>query len=190
MVVGNQRYTAEELISASEQAEPFRSLINPDDPLFANPPSMTQAIAEYCRRTSQPAPEQIGQYVRCIFESLALRYRQVMEMLKELSPHPIHRLYVIGGGARNEMLNRFTADATGIPVETGSPESTAIGNVMVQARHAGIVDSVRDMRRMIRSSLTDSRRYEPCDKAKWDAAYELYVKRTSKDAPPKTTIDT
>ena len=169
----------EELISASEQAEPFRSLINPDDPLFANPPSMTQAIAEYCRRTSQPAPEQIGQYVRCIFESLALRYRQVMEMLKELSPHPIHRLYVIGGGARNEMLNRFTADATGIPVETGSPESTAIGNVMVQARHAGIVDSVRDMRRMIRSSLTDSRRYEPCDKAKWDAAYELYVKRTS-----------
>ena len=102
-----------------------------------------------------------------------------MEMLKELSPHPIHRLYVIGGGARNEMLNRFTADATGIPVETGSPESTAIGNVMVQARHAGIVDSVRDMRRMIRSSLTDSRRYEPCDKAKWDAAYELYVKRTS-----------
>lgn len=169
----------EELISASEQAEPFRSLINPDDPLFANPPSMTQAIAEYCRRTSQPAPEQIGQYVRCIFESLALRYRQVMEMLKELSPHPIHRLYVIGGGARNEMLNRFTADATGIPVETGSPESTAIGNVMVQARHAGIVDTARDMRRMIRSSLTDSRRYEPCDKAKWDAAYKLYVKRTS-----------
>ena len=91
----------EELIRASEQAEPFRSLINPDDPLFANPQSMTQAIAEYCRRTSQPAPETVGQYVRCIFESLALRYRQVIEMLKSLSPHPIERLYVIGGGARN-----------------------------------------------------------------------------------------
>lgn len=169
----------EELISASEQAEPFRSLINPDDPLFANPQSMTQAIAEYCRRTSQPAPETVGQYVRCIFESLALRYRQVIEMLKSLSPHPIERLYVIGGGARNEVLNRFTADATGIPVETGSPESTAIGNVMVQARHAGVVDSARDMRRMIRSSLTDSRRYEPGDRERWNAAYELYVKRTS-----------
>lgn len=169
----------EELIRASEQAEPFRSLINPDDTLFANPPSMTEAIAEYCRRTSQPEPESIGQYVRCIFESLALRYRQIIEMLKELSPHPIHRLYVIGGGARNEMLNRFTADATGIPVETGSPESTAIGNVMVQARHAGIVASAADMRSMIRSSLADIRRYEPRDREKWNAAYDLYVKRTS-----------
>ena len=169
----------EELIRASEQAKPFRSLINPDDTLFANPPSMTEAIAEYCRRTSQPEPESIGQYVRCIFESLALRYRQVIEMLKELSPHPIHRLYVIGGGARNEMLNRFTADATGIPVETGSPESTAIGNVMVQARHAGIVASAADMRSMIRSSLADIRRYEPRDREKWNAAYDLYVKRTS-----------
>lgn len=169
----------EELILASEQAEPFRSMINPDDPLFANPTSMTEAIAEYCRRTSQPVPETIGQYVRCIFESLALRYRQVIEMLKSLSPHPINRLYVIGGGARNEMLNRFTANATGITVETGSPESTAIGNVMVQARHAGIVDSVRDMRQMIRGSLTDSHRYEPCDSEKWDTAYEQFIKYTS-----------
>lgn len=167
-----------EITAEAERAEPFRSVINPDAQCFANPASMTEAIAEYCRRTGQPVPETVGQYARCIFESLALRYRQVTEMLKTLSQHPIERLYVIGGGARNEMLNRFTADATGIPVETGSSESTAIGNVMMQAKHAGVAGSMAEMRRIIRASLTDSRRYEPADGDKWQAAYEMYLKRT------------
>lgn len=167
-----------EIATAAELSEPFRSVINPDAPCFANPPSMTEAIADYCRRTGQPVPESVGQYARCIFESLALRYRQVIEMLKTLSPHPIEKLYVIGGGARNEMLNRFTADATGIPVETGSSESTALGNVMMQAKHAGVAGSVAEMRGMIRASLADSRRYEPTDGEKWQAAYEMYLRRT------------
>ncbi len=166
------------ITAEAERVEPFRSVINPDAQCFANPASMTEAIAEYCRRTGQPVPETVGQYARCIFESLALRYRQVTEMLKTLSQHPIERLYVIGGGARNEMLNRFTADATGIPVETGSSESTAIGNVMMQAKHAGVAGSMAEMRRIIRASLTDSRRYEPADGDKWQAAYEMYLKRT------------
>ena len=167
-----------EIAAAAEQAEPFRSVINPDAPCFANPPLMTEAIDDYCRRTGQPIPESVGQYARCIFESLALRYRQVIEMLKTLSPHPIEKLYVIGGGARNEMLNRFTADATGIPVETGSSESTALGNVMMQAKHAGVAGSVAEMRGMIRASLADSRRYEPTDGERWQAAYEMYLRRT------------
>lgn len=167
------------ITAEAERAEPFRSVINPDAQCFANPASMTEAIAEYCRRTGQPVPKTVGQYARCIFESLALRYRQVTEMLKTLSQHPIERLYVIGGGARNEMLNRFTADATGIPVETGSSESTAIGNVMMQAKHAGVAGSMAEMRRIIRASLTDSRRYEPADGDKWQAAYEMYLKRTN-----------
>lgn len=168
-----------EIAAAAERSEPFRSVINPDAPCFANPPSMTEAIADYCRRTGQPVPESVGQYARCIFESLALRYRQVIEMLKTLSPHPIEKLYVIGGGARNEMLNRFTADATGIPVETGSSESTALGNVMMQAKHAGVAGSVAEMRGMIRASLADSRRYEPTDGERWQAAYEMYLRRTN-----------
>ncbi len=167
-----------EIATAAELSEPFRSVINPDAPCFANPLSMSEAIADYCRRTGQPVPESVGQYARCIFESLALRYRQVIEMLKTLSPHPIEKLYVIGGGARNEMLNRFTADATGIPVETGSSESTALGNVMMQAKHAGVAGSVAEMRGMIRASLADSRRYEPTDGEKWQAAYEMYLRRT------------
>lgn len=164
-----------ELIAAAEKEEAFRSLINPDAPCFANPASMTKAIADYCQATKQPAPESVGQYVRCIFESLALRYRQVVEMLRELSPVAIERLYVIGGGARNEVLNQFTANAIGIPVETGSSESTAIGNVMMQAKWAGVVESIGDMRTMIRESLDERKRYEPQETAVWSAAYEKYL---------------
>ena len=163
------------LIAQAEAAEPFRSLINPDAPCFANPASMTTAIAEYCKATNQPAPESIGQFTRCIFDSLALRYRQVVEMLRELSPVTIERLYVIGGGARNGMLNQFTANAIGIPVETGSSESTAIGNVMMQAKWAGVVATIEDMRAMIRHSLTDSQHYEPSDNSIWQAAYNKYL---------------
>ena len=136
---------------------------------------MTEAIKAYCVATGQPAPENIGQYVRCIFESLALRYRQVVEMLRELSPVAIERLYVIGGGARNEMLNQCTANAIGIPVVTGSSESTAIGNVMMQAKWAGVVATIDEMRAMIRSSLDDSKRYEPQDNKLWSEAYEKYL---------------
>lgn len=164
-----------ELIAAAEKEQAFRSLINPDAPCFANPASMITAIADYCRATEQPVPENIGQYVRCIFESLALRYRQVVEMLRELSPVAIERLYVIGGGARNEVLNQYTANAIGIPVETGSSESTAIGNVMMQAKWAGVVDTIDGMRTMIRESLDDRKRYEPQDDAEWKVAYERYL---------------
>ncbi len=163
------------LIAEAEAAEPFRSLINPDAPCFANPASMTGAIVDYCKATNQPAPESIGQFTRCIFESLALRYRQVIAMLQELSPVEVNRLYVIGGGARNATLNQFTANAIGMPVETGSSESTAIGNVMMQAKWAGVVATIGDMRAMIRHSLTDSQHYEPSDNAVWQSAYEKYL---------------
>ena len=164
-----------ELIAAAECEQPFRSLINPDATCFANPESMTKAIVDYCNATEQPAPENVGQFVRCIFESLALRYRQVVEMLRELSPVAIERLYVIGGGARNQMLNQSSANAIGIPVETGSSESTAVGNVMMQAKWAGVVQTITQMRQMIRESLADGKRYEPQDSDVWSAAYEKYL---------------
>lgn len=165
-----------ELIAAAEGAEPFRSLINPDAKCFANPESMTEAIKGYCAATGQPQPENVGQFVRCIFESLALRYCQVVEMLRELSPVAIERLYVIGGGAKNQMLNQYSANAIGIPVETGSSESTAVGNVMMQAKWAGVVETISEMRMMIRESLDDSKRYEPQQSDVWSEAYEKYLK--------------
>jgi rhamnulokinase len=167
-----------EIIVQANEAEAFRSLINPDAECFANPESMTKAIAEYCCKTSQPVPQSVGEFARCIFESLALRYRQVVEMLRTLSPLAIECLYVIGGGAKNDTLNQFTANALQMPVETGSSESTALGNVMMQAKWAGVVDSIGQMRQMIRESLKDSKHYEPQQSDVWGAAYEKFIEIT------------
>lgn len=159
-----------ELISEADSCEPFRSLINPDDACFANPMDMEKAIIEYCHATGQPAPEQRGQIVRCIFESLALRYRQVLENLRALSPRPIETLHVIGGGSRNDLLNQFTANAIGIPVVAGPSEATAIGNVMIQAMAAGEATDVAGMRQLINRSIP-LKTYQPQDMEAWDAAY-------------------
>lgn len=159
-----------ELIAEAEAAQPFRSLINPDDELFANPADMEQAIAEYCGRTHQLVPENRGQVVRCIFESLALRYRQVLENLRSLSPHSIETLHVIGGGSQNELLNRFTANAVGIPVVAGPSEATAIGNIMVQAMAAGEASGISAMRQLIHRSIP-LKTYQPQDTENWDIAY-------------------
>ena len=135
------------------QAEPHRSIINPDDPRFANPTSMVEAIQSYCKETGQPIPENYRQMARCIFESLALRYRQVLDYLRELAPFPIERLHVIGGGSRNSYLMQMTANSLGIPVLTGPVEGTAIGNIMLQAKAAGLVRDRFEMRRIIAESI-------------------------------------
>lgn len=159
-----------DLIAEAEVAEPFRSLINPDDTLFVNPADMEKAIRTYCTDTRQPVPETRGQVVRCIFESLALRYRQVLENLRSLSPRPIETLHVIGGGSRNELLNRFAANATGIPVMAGPSEATAIGNVMVQAIAAGQANDMAGMRQLVHRSVP-LKTYQPQDTENWDIAY-------------------
>ncbi len=157
--------------------EAFRSLINPDDPLFANPASMVEAIRTYCERTGQPAPEGHAACCRCIFDSLALRYRQVFTWLKELADFDIDVLHIIGGGSKNEYLDQFTANSCGVTVLAGPQEGTAIGNVMLQAKAAGDVADVWEMRRIIAAS-TDLHRFEPQDTAVWDAAYERYLRIT------------
>ena len=165
---GESSYT--ELIAEAEKAESFRSLINPDDSLFANPVDMEQAICTYCNETSQPVPDSKGQFVRCIFESLALRYRQVLENLRKLSPHPVNALHVIGGGSQNELLNQFTANAIGIPVIAGPTEATATGNVVVQAMAIDKSTDIEGMRQLIYRS-TSLKTYLPQDVENWNIAY-------------------
>ena len=155
------------------EAEPFRSFINPDDSRFANPPSMVKAIQDYCRETNQPVPETYRQLARCIFESLALRYRQVIGYLRELAPFPIHKLHVIGGGTHNRYLMQMTADCLGIPVITGPVEATAIGNIMLQAKAAGLVTDIFQMRRIIADSI-DLHTYLPQDTHSWEEAYKRF----------------
>ena len=153
-IINDLSYTdINQLNAEAMTAEPLRSIINPDDPRFANPVSMVEAIKDACRETHQPIPETYQQQARCIFESLALRYRQVLEYLNELAPFPIKRLHVIGGGSRNEYLMQMTADNIGIPVITGPVEGTAIGNIMLQAKAAGLVSDIYDMRRTIANSI-------------------------------------
>ncbi|MCC8186092.1 MAG: rhamnulokinase [Bacteroides sp.] len=163
-----------QLIAEAEAAEPFRSLVYPDDALFANPPDMPEAVRTYCRRSGQPVPEGRGEMVRCIFDSLALRYRQVLENLVGLAGHPIEVLHVIGGGSRNDLLNRLTANSTGVPVVAGPCEATSIGNILVQAMAAGKGSTMAEMRRLISRSLPLSR-FEPQEREIWQKGYEQYL---------------
>lgn len=155
-------------------APAFRSFINPDDPSFANPESMVEAIQDFCRRTGQPVPATYQETARCIFESLALRYRQVVECLRGFAPFPIRRLHVIGGGTYNRHLMQMAADSIGIPVITGPVEGTAIGNIMMQAKAAGLVGDMYEMRRIIADSI-EMNTYMPTDKEAWDRAYERFL---------------
>lgn len=162
------------LFDAASRITPFQSIINPDDELFANPTNMQQAIRDYCAETGQHVPEGYAEITRCIFDSLALRYKQVFGYLVEMASFPIETLHIIGGGSRNAYLNQFTANATGAEVLAGPTEGTALGNIMVQAKAVGAVSDIWDMRRIIANSI-ELKRFEPRDKAEWDAAYKKYL---------------
>lgn len=137
------------------------SIINPDDPTFDHPVSMTVAIRSYCANSGQPMPETPADYVRVIFRSLANRYKEVTGWLKELRPYPeVKRLHVIGGGSLNGHLMQMTADTLGIPVVAGPAECTAMGNVLVQLRACGELTDLKDMRRVSAAS-TETKTYMP-----------------------------
>ena len=162
-----------ELAALCETAD-FDSLIDPDAPCFSHPQSMTEAVREYCTATGQQAPDSPAEYVRCIFRSLALRYRQVLGLLKDMSPEGIEVLHVIGGGSLNRHLMQYTADAAGIPVIAGPSECTALGNVLMQLKAAGLADSLDMMREISRASVT-VREYMPHDREEWDRAYSRFL---------------
>ena len=163
-----------ELIAQAEKSEPFRSIINPDAPCFANPESMTAAIDNYCKATNQPVPSYVGEYVRTIFESLALRYRQVVGMLSEFTGVKVEQLYVIGGGAKNDMLNQFSSNAIGVPVTTGASEATAWGNIAVQAESTKELGGFLEVMELC-SPLLESKHYEPQCREEWQQGYEKFL---------------
>ena len=164
-----------ELQGSAMQVEAFRSIINPDDKAFANPPSMIEAIQTYCRQTGQAVPETPAEICRCIFDSLALRYRQVFGWLKEFASFDLNVLHIIGGGSLNKFLNQFTADALGVEVLAGPQECTAIGNIMLQAKASGEVADIWAMRAIIANSVEMVPYHPTGDKAAWDQAYEKYL---------------
>ncbi len=166
-------YTYPEMVKLAEEAEPFRSFIDTDAPCFVAPANMPEAIADYCRQSGQPVPETHGQFVRMIFESLAMKYRKVLALLAKAGDCKIDVLHVIGGGSRNALLNGFIADAIALPVIAGPAEASAIGNIMMQVGHG----SLQQLRDMVIPNV-ETVEYLPSDTAAWDAAYPRYLEVT------------
>jgi rhamnulokinase len=169
-----QKYDYAELTAAAAtEASAFRSLFDPDDPTFLHPPEMSRAIGDYCRRTGQPEPAGPAGYTRAILESLAFKYRVVLDALEALTGTPIREVQIVGGGSRNRLLNQFTADATGRTVLAGPAEATALGNIAMQMLATGAVSSLPEARRIIANSFPVDR-FEPVEAERWDAEYRRF----------------
>ena len=167
--------TYSDIVKEAEKSPPFASFINPDAQCFANPELMIEAIKNYCKETGQRVPVTIGEIARCIYESLALRYKQVLENLEKLADFPIQTLHIIGGGSKNNMLNQFTANAIGIRVVSGPSEATAMGNILMQAKAAGSVKSTEEIRNISRNSC-DLEEFKPSFTEEWSVQYIKYLK--------------
>jgi rhamnulokinase len=171
---GGQTLSYDEIVAAVAATRTFGTVIDPDDPAFLNPVSMPDAIAAACRRTGQPVPEGAASFARMIFESLALKYRVVLESLEELTGTAITTIRVIGGGARNAVLNRLIADATGRLVLAGPIEATALGNLAMQLLATGEVASLDEARAIIERSFP-AERFEPQNtNDAWEPAYRRF----------------
>jgi rhamnulokinase len=172
----------DELAGMAEAAPPFVALVDPDDPSFLSPPDMPTAIEAFCMGTGQPLPQDRGAIVRCVLESLALKYRWVIERIEEMRGRRINAIHVIGGGSQNRVLCRFTADATGRPVLAGPAEATAVGNIIVQAMALGHVSSLEEGRALVRRSF-EVTTYEPGERASWGEAYDRFLSILGRASP-------
>jgi rhamnulokinase len=167
------RYDYEEMIKLADLVEPFRSLIDPDYPEFFHPTSMPEAIRKFCFETGQVGPQKHAEFVRCILESLALKYRATLDQLLALTGRRISKIHIIGGGAQNALLCQYAANAMGVKVIAGPVEATAIGNILVQALAAGRVGSLGEIRNIVRRSFSPVE-YQPRQTDHWVSAYERY----------------
>jgi rhamnulokinase len=166
-----ETFSYTELVEMARQAPPFRCWIDPDDPVFLNPPSMPAAIVDFCQRTNQRSPDNKPQLVRTVLESLALKYRHIIEMINRIYPHPVEVIHLVGGGTKNELLNQFAADATGLTVITGPVEATAIGNIISQAIAKGEIADFDAGRELVARSFP-IQTYQPNDVEKWSNLYD------------------
>ena len=166
-----------QMTQLAESAKPFATLIDPDDEVFLPPGDMPSRIVDYSKRTGQTRPSDAGGILRCILESLALKYRWVLEKLEAVRGREIDVIHIVGGGAQNQTLCQFTADATETTVIAGPTEATAVGNIAVQAIASGLIGSISEAREAVRRSFNVIT-YEPQNLVGWDEAYERFMKIT------------
>lgn len=164
-----------EIVDAAASAKPFHSFIDIDDPRFEMAqPDMPGTVQDFCKETAQPVPESIGEIARCVYESLAMKFRSKLSSLEELTGVPIEVLHLVGGGIQNKLLCEWTAGAAGVPVVAGPTETTSVGNLIFQMKNAGLVSSVAEGREMCRRSF-DLEYYEPAQSDEWRAEHVRYL---------------
>ena len=168
-----------DLANHAEKSPPFTTLIDPDAKDFQAPSNMPDTIAAVCLRSGQPVPQSPAAYARAIFESLALKYRLVAESLARVTGKPINKIYIVGGGCRNQLLNQFTADALNCTVVSEPVEATSIGNVIVQLHALGEIASLSEGRAVVRRSF-ETKTYEPQNTRAWDDAFGRFQKILSR----------
>lgn len=173
-----QEYSYSDLERLAMEAEPLRSFINPDAPEFTPPGDIPERIREYCRRTGQPVPGTVGAVARCIYESLALKYRQGLEQLTAMTGKTFSALHILGGGTQSKILCRFTADCCEIPVVAGPVEATALGNIIIQLTALGEFPTPDAGRSLVVQAETITR-YQPQQSNAWRAAYEFMQRSLS-----------
>lgn len=166
-----QEYSYDEMTRLAAESEAFLAVINPDDDAFFHPGDMPDRIRQHCKRTGQRVPQTKGEVLRVVLESLALKYRWVLERTEELSGKQLAPIHIIGGGTKNRLLNQFTADATNRTVVTGPVEATAIGNVLMQAIGQVHLSSLAEARTVVRNSF-EVEEYIPGHRDGWDDAYK------------------
>lgn len=170
-----KEYSYAQLEQMATASPPFAAFIDPDDSLFAAPGDMPSRIRKYCDETGQYVPQTVGEIVRCIYESLALKYRSVAETIAGLTGISPQMINIVGGGSKDVLLNQMTADACNMKVVAGPGEATAIGNIIVQAMADGEIANVEQGRSIIKNSF-DLKEFDPAESCPWNEAYITFKK--------------
>jgi len=172
-----EELTYDEITRMAADAKPLQFIIDPDFGGFLHPEDMPDQIRQYCINTGQPVPQGKGELIRSVLESIALKYRWVLEQLEEITATRFEQLHIIGGGTQNRLLNQFSADATQRTCLTGPVEATALGNVLMQGIALGQIESLEHGRNLVRMSFPPSS-YQPGDPKEWDRAYVRSLEMT------------
>jgi len=169
-----REHSFDQLVALAKDAPALQSFIDPDDATFGDPGDMPARVRAFCAHTGQPEPVEPGAIVRCILESLALKHAQTIDVLASVTGASPREIHVVGGGARNELLCRWTADAAGLPVLAGPEEATLLGNLLVQAVALGEISSLAEGREVVRASVVPTA-YEPQETSTWQEAKERFA---------------
>lgn len=164
-----------ELEQDALRAAPFLCFIDPDAPDFETPGDMPARVRAFCARTGQHVPKTRGEVMRCIYQSLALKYRTTLTLLESITERTFSRIHMVGGGIKDTFLCRMTADCCGIPVHAGPAEATALGNMAAQLIGLGEIAGLGQAREIIRRSV-EVKVYLPESREHWNRAYTQYQK--------------